>query len=1362
MLHRFRASLILIFLFFLCNSNVSYSQSSRILSSDNSISSNLLNAICQDKYGFIWIATEDGLNRLEDNKVIKYFHIAGDSLSLNNNYVRSLYEDSQGRFWIGCMTGIQLYDRDYDCFHNIPIYIGTKLVYPHITSIIETKQKDIWIGTSGLGVIVIPKGSSIDTLRINHDLYSKLHSVFVTEIYEDDNNNIWVASTDKLMRYTPSTGKVVECLDNSGHKIPDARDIISDNKGNLIIGTLVNGLYIFNEKSNQNNSDNVIHAKACSDFKIQSIRCLQYDESKEYILIGTDGNGLYEYNINTEKIFRPALLNFTYDNKRAKIHKILRDKDGNIWISIYQKGLLFLPHTSYAFKYYGYKSLSNNIIGSYCVTSLYMSKRNTLWVGTDSDGLYQVNLDKNTSNHFFSTTDEKSVPHTILNISGDKKDNLILCSYFNGVALFNKQNNKVNYNVGLPDDIKKTNAAVCDSRGNIWVGTLGDGLYGLDAKTHKVIAHKHSEYKDGYGNKKVLTNDWINSLAIDNTGLIWIGTNQGFCCYDPISNTFPHNFEGTALQDACVNCLLVTKDYMIIIAALDGCYEYNPATRRLKKISKDWDMKNNQICALAEGNDGNIWFSTHEGLYSFSRSKKILTHYSKEDGLQGNEFYRNSVTKASDGRLFFGGMYGITAFYPREIIPLKHKVRLFITSLTVNERNVKKGVLSGKKEIIDTTLLVAKHINLNHNDNNIVIKFSSINYLNADKSKLRYRLLPKSDKWVNTSFGNRTLAFSELKPGDYRLDVQLEEKAESSDINSINIHIRPAWYETKFAIILWILLACVIIGVVISYLYARIKFKKNELSQEHQRQLQEAKIQYFTDISHEIRTPMTLILSPLNELLKTSSEYKSIYRTMYRNGQTILKLVNQLLDVRKIEKEQMNLEFSEVDIVQYIKELMDSFDYNAKSKDIELNFIHEEPHILLWVDIHQFDKIIINILSNAFKYTPEGGHILLSLSIIKDSDVDECDKISFPDGLVKIEIIDDGPGIPDEMLECVFERFYQVDKSVSGTGIGLHLADKLVQLHHGDIKANNVTTGGACFTIRIPKGSHFIAIDQKTQEEEPVYSDEDMNVFIDTPKDEGSFSMDKKRKKLIYVAEDNDDIKNYLEKELKSIYEMKGFGDGKELYEAIKVKHPDLVVSDVMMPNMDGETLCRKIKDNNDTSDIPVILLTARVLDEEKISGLESGADSYIVKPFNMGVLKVTIRNLILSRKRLTNKVVTEELIESSIKQPDIKGPDEALMERVMKEINLRLADPSLTVEQLATEVGLSRVHLHRKIKQLTNMTPSELIRNIRLKKAAELLKKKDVTVSDAAYATGFVNITHFSTSFKEQFGVVPSKYSNL
>lgn len=568
------------------------------------------------------------------------------------------------------------------------------------------------------------------------------------------------------------------------------------------------------------------------------------------------------------------------------------------------------------------------------------------------------------------------------------------------------------------------------------------------------------------------------------------------------------------------------------------------------------------------------------------------------------------------------------------------------------------------------------------------------------------------------------------------------------------------------------LLGLLVLGIV-NYILSRMRHRREIMKREHAEQLNEAKLQFFINISHEIRTPMTLIINPLEKLLaeKKGGEVQKTYLMIYRNAQRILRLINQLMDIRKLDKGQMFMKFRETDMVGFIDDVMLTFDYMARKKKIHFSFEHAMPQLKVWVDMNNFDKILMNIFSNAFKYTPEQGEITVSLSTGRDATRRDPLKEYF-----EITVTDSGIGLDREKIERIFERFYQIDNDVTksnfGTGIGLHLSRSLVELHHGIILAENREDApGSRFVIRIPLGSahlrtdeledvealitpHAVLVKPEKTDLEEVFEEEEGE-----EDEEGKKTGKAKNRMRILIVEDEEEILSYLKEELEGDYRIMTRKNGREAYDTILADTPDLVISDIMMPEMDGLSLCRKIKQNTNVNHVPVILLTAKSKPEDTMEGMATGADAYMVKPFNTELLKSTIANLLANRKLLKSKFSGAQQQEDKVQKLSMKSADEILMSKIMKVINENLSNPDLNVEMLAANVGLSRVHVHRKLKELTNLSARDFIKNIRLQQAAALLKEKKLTVSEVAYATGYTNLSHFSSSFKEVHGMSPKEY---
>ena len=1360
-----------IYCFLIGSTPVMKAQTGKFYSTDKELSNSLINAVYQDRKGFIWIATENGLNKFDGTRFSIYRHNATDSTSLKNNYVRTLFEDSRGNFWIGCINGLQRYDRATDNFHELFISRKDGRKNPHITSIIERRNGDLWIATSGQGAISLKKNNNPASFHIETELTDRIGSNYLNVIFEDSRQNLWIATEEKgLYRYSPESKEL------KSYKAPyhiagdDVSAICEDAHGQIFVGTLTKGLFRLSSRQ-EGNFEPVLYQNRMN----LNIRTLIID-TRGKLIIGTDGEGVKEYQPQQDIIVDSEINAGPFDFSKSKVHSLIEDKDHNLWLGIFQKGLILVPGISNKFDYYGYKSIHNNTIGSSCVMAIHTDEQATIWIGTDNDGLYAINDQGKQLRHYtHQAGNPQSVPGTILCLYEDSNQELWLGSYFDGLARMNKQTGTCqdatsllqgNLNAGKP----KVSCIIEDKNKNLWVGTYGSGLYKINLPTQHVTYYESTRNENDDWSINRLPNDWISYLLEDKEGMIWIGTYKGLAVLNPQTDNFiNYKKQNNLLPGYVVYSLLESSNGEIWAGTSEGLVCLNKDRLTPVLFTTADGLPSDIICSLAEDEKKNIWISTHQGISKLNPPEKKFINYYAGDGLQGNEFTRTAVFKDKRGKIFFGGTNGVTAFYPEDITEIKKEMNVLITGFHVANRPVKKGDKSGNNVITDTAVMDTEQFTLAYNENTFSIDFSVLEFSNPDRISYQYKIKELGDEWISTRPGTNRVTYSSLKPGKYTFSVQARDHNNFSNIRTVTIAITPPWYQTWWAKVIWGCLGALLIYALTMYILSRIRHRQEVMRQKHMEQINEAKLQFFINISHEIRTPMTLIISPLEKLLAEHSEKQPVYLMIYRNAQRILRLINQLMDIRKLDKGQMHLKFRETDIVGFINDLMQTFNYQAQKKNITFTFEKElegADSLKVWIDLNNFDKVLMNVLSNAFKYTHEGGNIEVLLKTGHNDAYRGALKDYF-----EIDITDNGIGIDKNKIEQIFERFYQIDNDMTqsnfGTGIGLHLSRSLVELHHGIIKAENREDGqGTRFIIRLPLGSNHLKAEELENPEEigsePTISQLPKDSIYETEEENKTNEYRKPKAKTRYrvlIVEDDEEIRRYIRSELDSDFRIYECTNGREGLETILKEKPDLVISDVMMPEMDGITLCRKIKQNININHIPIILLTAKSKAEDQIEGLEIGADAYIVKPFNTELLRTTISNLIANRERLRGKLVGEQQVEEKITKIEMKSNDEILMSKVMRTINDHLADPALNVEMLAANVGMSRVHMHRKLKELTNQSARDFIRSIRLKQAANLLREKNLSVSEVAYATGFSNLSHFSNTFRDFYGISPSEY---
>lgn len=1338
-------------------------QTGRFYSTENGLSSSMVNQLFQDSRGFVWSATEYGLNRFDGLRFSNYYHVSSDSFSIKNNYVRTLFEDSRKRLMVGCIDGLMLYNRATDTFSEIPMKRGGRQVFPHVTQILELNNGEIWMTTTGQGLFRIDEQRGV---AVSAD--SLLHQAnynFQVNLYEDSYHHIWIGTEgDGLICFMPDTGET------RIFKYPVINDnyvsaIIEDKAGNLFIGTQKNGLSRYDRQNNC-----FIPVPYAGGENI-SVYCLAWVDGK--LLVGTDGQGLKIYNPTTDCVEDHTINAAPLDFSSGKIHAILEDRDANLWLGLFQKGMMLVPKQENPFEYFGNKSAFYNPIGQGCVMSIFQDSRSHLWVGTDNEGIFELGQDGKRLRHYAPGTSSRSMANTVMCIYEDSEGNFWLGSYNRGLAKLDRQTGACEYLSVLSNE--KVLCITEDKRKNLYIATLGSGFYQYNLTTGDLKHFESSKDEKGDLSRNELANDWMNHLFCDSDGLIWLAHYKGISCFNPATGSFLDYKQRNLLITDCVGyALMEDKAGNIWAGTTDGLYRFDKKNGDIRKLTTKEGLPNNVVCGLCEDEKQNIWISTYWGISKYDIKESRFINYYVGDGLQGNEFMHGAFFKGRSGKIYFGGVNGITCFWPDAIDSGAKDIQVWITDFFIFNRPVHQNTLSDGKPVISGAVQDAGEFRLAHNDNTFSIVFSTLQYNVPEQISYQYRIEELGRQWQVTEPGVNRVTYNNLPPGKYTFSVRALLHGDSSEVRTVSILISPPWYETWWAYTIYILLFGLLVAGIVNYLYSRMRHRREIMKREHIEQLNEAKLQFFINISHEIRTPMTLIINPLEKLLSDKKDLglHKTYLMIYRNAQRILRLINQLMDIRKLDKGQMFMKFRETDMVGFINDVMLTFDYMAKKKKIHFSFVHEMPQLKVWVDLNNFDKILMNILSNAFKYTPEEGEIQVELTTGKDASRKDALREYF-----EITVTDNGIGIDKDKIDQIFERFYQINNDVTnsnfGTGIGLHLSRSLVQLHHGLIFAENrVDTSGSRFVIRIPLGSAHLRVDELAEETgEGVVThslpgvpvrlsgEGEENGDVETGGGNEKPVRAKTRLKVL-VAEDEEEIQIYLKEELSGEYKIQTCSNGKEAYELILNDTPDLVISDIMMPEMDGLTLCRKIKQNTNVNHVPVILLTAKSKPEDKLEGMDIGADAYMVKPFNTDLLKGTVANLIANRRLLRNKFSGAQQQEGKIEKITMKSGDEKLMEKIMKVMNEHLADPDLNAEMLAAEVGLSRVHIHRKLKELTSQSARDFIKNMRLQQAATLLAEdKKLNISEIAYATGYNNLSHFSSSFKEKYGMSPKDY---
>lgn len=1336
-----------------------WAQSGKLFNTDNQLSSNLATQVFQDKSGFIWIATRNGLNTYDGYNITVIKKDMSNFLGLNSNYINSIAQDEKEHILLG--TNNSLLEFTGSEFLKIPMLDSKgKELATYVKQIYPLRNKDVAVATSGYGIMLKKQDE-----QKCHAMKGEVEKLkYIHKLLEDKRGRLWIITEDGKLYRKETNGRVTSHF--AGTEGVGAQDILQDALGNLYLASKNQGVYLLRAGSN-------VFTKISSigNLPIDNI----YISRNNKLYIGCDGLGIYVYDPQTGFLQDNPLFSRLVNLAKSKVTSIIEDNQGNIWVSMLQKGVFMQRNIQNDFNYMGFRLGNLNVIGENCVTSLSINQGNQVWVGTDKDGLYLFNIaTRSVEGHFLNQS-------TVLTLCKDQQGRTWVGTYTDGLGYMDAAGSFHPVDLGISKsvgifDIKQ------DPQGNIWIATMGEGLFCLQKDGSR------RNYKAKYGadnNLKIncLPNDYLIKMAFSKDGNhVYVATSVGLACLDRKRNSWVSTFKGINClnKNSFSHCVFVDSKDHVWYGTEDGafCFDFRKGIKP-KLYTTANGLTDNCVASITEDYQGNIWLGTIKGLNKLALKSGTITKFYAESGLQSNEFSDASVCTTQDGKtILMGGSGGLNWFQADQVRQHPWQAKVVISGFILNNKMVTPGMKSGSYTITDNWATFSRDFQLSHEDNTFTLQLSTFTYNDVEQISYVYSI--NGDAWRTVPAGQNELAFSHMAPGRYKYRIKAICNGYETPVKEFTITIHPAWYASIWAKLFYLLL---LIAAIMLYLRYRKRQMEDQLILQqhiHAEDMGEAKIKFFMNISHEIRTPLTLIITPLLSLIKEDKEphRQGIYEIIRKNSERILHLINQMMDLRKIDKGQMVMRMCQTDMVAFINEEYKLFRQQALAKNIDFEYQHDSEELPVWIDRNNFDKVIINILSNAFKFTPTAGHILLSLTHTEHH--------------AYISVKDSGIGIPKDKLETIFQRFYQTpadpsDRNV-GTGIGLDLTRSLVELHYGTISARNNEgekgskfEHGSEFIIRIPLGKDHLKPEELIDEEEIKEKqnqelaeveqlEQEVKEAEDTENATGISDMPEKtpastsasargNKAEIVIVEDEEDIQDYLKAQLSSDFKIRTYPNGKVALNEILKNKPDLIISDVMMPEMDGTTLCTKLKTNINTNDVPVILLTAKSREEDQLEGLQTGADAYILKPFNMDILRRTIINLLTMRRTLKNKFTGNESQKEKVEQRKIQTPDDALMQRVMEVINENIGDSDLSVDMIAQKVGISRVHLHRKMKELTNQTPHSFIRNIRLQQAAKLLKDGKQSITEVMYACGFSNSASFSTMFKNLYGCSPREY---
>lgn len=1324
--------------------------------------------ISQDQQGFIWMGTNGlGLNRYNGLDFTTYQYREGDSTSLSNSLIHVTYVDKNNRLWVGTETGLDLYDRNRDNFQSILLSEEEQDPAIAVHSVLETKNGDILVGTHQFGLFKV-NPSTLKASAVKVEGIAEIRNFLINKITHFDNRI--VVGTDKgLFEYNAEQYLLapIDFMTAKGNEriTTHVQTTEVDDKGTIWIGTTTKGLYKID--GNENGRYTIEH------FPITSKRVLSLlSTPRNTILCGTENDGLFELNRNGEILKR--YLNSKFDDAAIKsnsIWSLFLDDQERIWIGYYNNGVGVYDKLFDKFADIESKLNNSNSLQSSSVTGILKDEKGRLWIGMDGGGIDVYHPDSDTFTHLLNNDNEIANgldSPDVQTLFMDSKGNIWVGTWDYGIYYLAKGSSRfINYNVNNTNGEIATNRILSfseDSKGTIWIGTFSRGIHSYDPSSKKFTVYDQEPFL-----KERISYSDVRRIYVDSRDHIWIGgnsglfrlkTNNGKIDLEVMSQRFYRDAGNEFFNSQILDIYEDSSRRIWIGTDGSGLCEYDMENDSFSWIQPETGFNKVTVSSIIQDDSGSIWAAGNNGLTKLDRSKNTLKNFSINDGLLSDDFNNNTAYKDSEGILYFGSYEGVNFFDPERLKVNKNPSKVYLSDFKIFNQSVTPGV---KDSPLEKVISQTEKIRLENSQSVFTIDFASIDFTRPEKILFAYYLEGFEDDW-NYVHNLRSATYTNLPAGNYVFKV----KATNSDgiwqaePTTLHIEILRPWWFTNVAILAYLLLIGALGYITFRFVSSRVKSKRL-IEQERARHLQEEalndkKIQFFTNISHEFRTPLTLISSPLQDILQDRSlpeKTKGKLKIINKNTIRLKRLIDELMDFRKLQFNKIPLNVSSFDIMGLVEESLEYFKEEARQRNIAISIEGNEDITTVWADRNKLEKILFNILSNAFKSTPNNG--IISLVVLrKEKHTFNLIDPEVPLEALEISIEDTGKGIHPNELNKIFERFYQIkernEQYYSGTGIGLEVVRSFVELHRGDIEVESQFGVGTKFRILLPLDKeYYFSEEVATPEPEKVHSPTSEKNFTTLEK------IEEQHKKTLLIVEDNMELRNYLKQELKTDYKVISAEDGKEGLEKANKYIPDVVITDVIMPEMDGIEFCSLLKKDPRTNHIPVLMLTAKAMSDDWVEGLEAGADLYLNKPFEMKIMRSQIKQLISNRALLFSKYIGD--INKTEFEPNSTSLDQQFIFEIIKYTRENIKETNLNVEKLADEFSLSRSQLYRKIKNLTGLTANELIRKIRLERAKELLEENsDSSVSEISYNVGFSSPSYFSKCFKAHFGVLPKE----
>jgi signal transduction histidine kinase/ligand-binding sensor domain-containing protein/DNA-binding response OmpR family regulator len=1339
------------------------------ITSENGLSNSTIESIYQDNRGFMWFGTRDGLNRYDGYQMVVYRHDSKDSNSISDNYIRYIYEDRNKVLWIGTSNGLNRFNTAKNNFTRYKYNSSDSKTISnnHITCIYEDRKRNLWISTFGGGICLFqPKHNSF--IRLSATKSGNIGDQKVNYLFEDSKDNFWVGTENGLQLLNRQSGNFrripisTERADKANNVI---RIIKEDLNGNLLLGTEENGLIVYHP---QKNSFRQFRHQEKNSASLASnlVRSILVDRKGNIWIGGINGgvdlfhpssDSFYHYQNEPDNIFSLS---------QRTVSSLYEDGQGNLWVGTHRGGVnLYMPNTE-KFTLFRQKanenSLSYNDVKAFCEDS-----EGNIWIGTDGGGLNLFDRNKNTFKHYkYNPYHPKSIgSNEVLDVTEDSEGNLWVATWGGGLCLLNRQTGEFTRFLYDPSNKHSISSNYVqqifeDSRKNLWIATYYGGLnlFNRATKQFFVVGEDSIHHTKLQGKNVVSMNE-------DKAGNIWIGTDDGgLNCYNAKAKSFSHYFNKEEKMPDLRVLFVDSKGRLWVGQA--GLYLFDTKNNSFFIYTDKAGLSTEFIKGITEDAYGNFWIATSNGLTQFNPDNFYVKKYNTADGLQGLEFEANAYLETTDGQLFFGGLNGFNCFYPDDIKTNSFIPPVYITDFQLFNKKIQAGE---KKSPLKLDITLTKKIDLSYKQSTFSLGFAALNYTASENNQYAYMLEGWDKDWIYAG-SERKASYTNLSPGKYTFRVKASNNDGVWNENgpSVKIIISPPFWATWwFRTLLFAAIAAVVIG----YFQFRRRLELRKLEEQKREELHQVQLQFFTNISHEFRTPLSLILGPLERLQKedTDTAFDHYYKVMYRNAKRLMNLISELMDFRKTESGALKLNVMPGNMQLFLNEIEEEFSELAVQKKIDFVVKVTQVPGEVWFDRQILEKIAVNLISNSFKYTENGGSIkvevLNSLENFKPDFENELTLKNSYDGkkYMYLCVSDNGIGISKESIPHLFERYYKISDAHLGSGIGLAFVKSLAVLHKAHIYVYSQRNKGTQIIIGFPVNKEdYGAKERWMRDKEPGARLESIGSHeYEHPVNIGEQVLGGKTHNghaaHILIVDDNDELRRFLKESLGERYHISEAEDGPAGIIKVKEEFPDLIISDVMMPEMDGIEFCRHIKENSETSHIPFLMLTAKDGMESKLEGVASGADYYFAKPVSLQLLEMTIQNILTQKNKLKAWYTNEQY--SEVKELVHSAKDKEFIEQLIAIIELQLSNPDMNIDYICTQIGMSRTKLYQKVKSITGESIGDFIRTIRLNKAVEIMTKQDVPLTDVMYSVGIQTQSYFTKAFKKKLGKTPSQF---